>query len=321
MRDVAVLTVIARSSASAPRGPVKLLIALCGLLAIVESPAPAVAQRTDYRARAQQLGLESLPGRVPSYYSSGARERAAALQKMLQEAIAFFEERIGVAPDLALAVLSEADWATLRPLPYGIPWASSSPYVAVLPADLERSVIVRSLSDIREKASAGTLRAMTDAGLPVAQAAYRLNDLIGYHEVGHAVIDAHGLTQTQHWLNEMLATFAAYAFMRERHPELARAWDALMRFNVEAYRPEFRSLDLFEKRYDDMPQETYGWFQGMFHTRLAEVYANRGLEFLKDLRAAGLVAGAQYDTASELITRLEKISPGFQRWATLVQGQ
>jgi hypothetical protein len=206
-------------------------------------------------------------------------------------------------------------------MPYGIPWASSSPYVAVLPADLERSVIVLAFSNVREKASAGTLRAMEDAGLSLALAPYRLNDLIGYHEVGHVVIDAHGLTQTQHWLNEMLATFAAYAFMRERHPELARAWDALMRFNVEAYRPEFRSLDVFEKRYDEIPQETYGWFQGMFHTRLAEVYENRGLEFLKDLRGAGVVAGAKHDTASELIARLEKIIPGFQRWATLVEGQ
>lgn len=300
--------------------PMKSLVVLYSLLAIVASPATAVTQQADYRGRAQQLGLESLPGRVPSYYSSGARERAAALQKMLREAVAFFEARIGVAPDLALAVLNESDWARLRPLPYGIPWVSSAPYVAVLPADLERSVIVRGFSNVREKASAGTLRAMEDAGLPVAQAPYRLNDLIGYHEVGHVVIDAYGLSQTQRWFNEMLATFAAYAFMRERHPEVARGWDALMRFNVEAYPPEFRSLDVFEKRYDDMPQETYAWFQGMFHTRLAEVYEKRGLEFLKDLRAAGVVAGAKYDTASELIARLEKVVPGFKRWATLVEG-
>ncbi len=263
-------------------------IALGSLLTIMAARAPALTQQPDYVARVQQLALEVLPGRIPSYYSSGARERAAGLQKTLEEAAAFFEERIGVAPTLALAVLNEVDWAKLRPVPYGIPWVSPAPHVAVLPADLERSVIVRGFADVREKASAETLRAIENAGLPVAQAPYRLNDLIGYHEVGHVVIEAHRLTQTQHWLNEMLATFVAYTFMRERHPEVARTWDALMRFNVEAYRPEFRSLDVFERRYDDMPQETYAWFQGMFHTRLAEVYEKRGLEFLKDLRAAAL---------------------------------
>jgi hypothetical protein len=293
--------------------------ALFGFLAIMASSAAALAQRTDYLVRVQQLALEVLPGRVTTYYSAGARERAAELQKTLQEAAAFFEERIGAAPTFALAVLNEGDWAKFRPLPYGIPWVSSSPHVAVLPAVLERSVIVRGFTGVREKASAETLRAIENAGLPVAQAPYRLNDLIGYHEVGHVVIDAYGLTQTQRWFNEMLATFTAYAFMRERHPEVAREWDALMRFNVEVYRPEFRSLDMFQRRYDDMPQETYAWFQGMFHTRLAEVYEKRGLEFLKDLRAAGVVAGAKYDTASALIARLEGVVPGFERWAALVE--
>jgi hypothetical protein len=295
-------------------------IALCGLLALAGLPTKTVAQRVDYRARAQQLGLESLPGRIRSYHSSGGRERAAALQKMLNEAMTYFQERLGVAPDLALAVLNEADWTRLRSLPYGIPWVSSSPYLAVLPADLEQSVIVQGFSAARANVSAGTRRALEDAGLPLEQAPYLLNDLIGYHEVGHVVIDAHGLTQAQLWLNEMLATFAAYAFMRDRHPDVARRWDALMRFNVEAYRPQFRSLDTFEKHYDNMPQETYAWFQGMFHMRLAEVYESRGLEFLRDLQGAGIVAGAKQGTAAQLIARLEDVIPGFRRWARLLEG-
>jgi hypothetical protein len=92
-----------------------------------------------------------------------------------------------------------------------------------------------------------------------------------------------------------------------------------MRFNVEAYPPEFRSLEEFEKRYDNMPQETYAWFQGMFHMRLAELYKKRGVEFLNDLREAGIVAGIKYRTVSELMMRLEKAAPGFQRWATLLE--
>jgi hypothetical protein len=295
-------------------------IAFYALLALAGLPVRTLAQQSDYRARANQLGLESLPGRIPSYYSSGARERAAALQKMLSEATAYFQERLGMAPDLALAVLNEADWTRLRPLPYGVPWVSSSPYLAVLPGDLEHSVIVQGFSAARANVSAKTRRALEDAGLPLARAPYLLNDLIGYHEVGHVVIDAHGLSQTQLWFNELLATFAAYAFMRERHPDVARQWDALMRFNVEAYRPEFRSLQTFEKRYGNMPQDTYAWFQGMFHLRLADVYEKRDLEFLRDLQGAGIVAGAKYATAAELIARLEEASPGFRRWGRLLEG-
>lgn len=172
---------------------------ICGysLLALLaSSPAVMRAQQMTYLARAQQLGIDSLPGRVPTYYSSGARERAAALQKMLGEAHMYFTDRLGVTPEVALAVLSEPDWERLRALPYGVPWVSSSPHLAVLPADLERSVIGRGFAGVRESASAATRRALQDAGVPFDQVPYRLNDLIAYHEVGHIVVATHGLTQT-----------------------------------------------------------------------------------------------------------------------------
>ena len=239
--------------------------------------APVLAQQPDYVARVQQLALEVLPGRIPSYYSSGARERAAGLQRRSRRPPRFSKSD-SRRSDFALPCSTNSTGRSPAQDRYGIPWVSSSPHVAALPADLERSVIVRGFADVREKASAETLRAIENAGLPVAQAPYRLNDLIGYHEVGHVVIEAHGLTQTQHWLNEMLATFVAYAFMRERHPEVARTWDALMRFNVERTGRSSAGSSV-ERRYDDMPEETYAWFQGMFHTRLAEVYEKRGLEF------------------------------------------
>ena len=136
-----------------------------GLLALLASPTTALAQAPNYLARVQQLGLDSLAGRVPTYYSSGARERAVALQQMLDKALVYFNDRTGVAAKLAVAVLNEADWAHVRSLPYGIPWVSYSPYLAVLPAELERSVIVRGFADVRQRASPATRRALEDAGL------------------------------------------------------------------------------------------------------------------------------------------------------------
>ena len=57
----------------------------------------------------------------------------------------------------------------------------------------------------------------------------------------------------------------------------------------------------------------------MFHMRLAELYETRGIEFLNDLREAGIVEGMKYRTASELMMRLEKVAPGFQGWASLLE--
>ena len=300
-------------------------IVACSLLALPVVSGSPNAQPVTHLARVQQLGLQSLTGTVPTYYSPGAQARAESLQAMLNEAVVYFRARLNIEPQLALAVLNEAHWAAVRALPYGIPGVSSAPHIVFLPADLQRSVIVHWFSTARTRASAATRQALLEAGVPFETVPYRLNDFIGYHEVGHVVIEALGLSQTQGWFNEILATFAAYAFMRDHHPDYARAWDALMQFNVETRRPDFRSLNEFERQYakvdlGEMSLETFGWFQGMFHVRAAEVHSARGPAFLADLRSAGVTAGAKYETPAELLTRLEAIVPGFQRWAQVLEG-
>jgi hypothetical protein len=121
---------------------------------------------------------------------------------------------------------------------------------------------------------------------------------------------------------EMLATFVGYAFLRDRRPGEARVFDALMQHHIETVAPAFRDLDSFKARYfDDIPQETYGWYQAMFHQRVAAAHKVSGLKFLTMLRTAGLTADVKYATAADLLKRLEEISPGFERWARTVSGR
>ena len=142
-----------------------------------------------------------------------------------------------------------------------------------------------------------------------------MEDLIGFHEVGHVVIWEYGLRQTQRWFDEMLATFVAYAFLSDRHADEARVWDALMQRHIESLRPDFRDLDIFNARVDELPIETFGWYQAMVYQRAADVYKKAGLQFLPALPKAGLTADVKYATAADLLQRLEEISPGFERWA------
>ena len=277
-------------------------------------------EASTYLARVQALGLESLPGSVAAYYSPGARERAATLQNRLAEALTYCNERLGVRLTLALAVLNEAHWKQVRAAPYGVPGVRGAPYVAFLPSDLSRSVIVTGWRATSRRPAPVSERALETAGISIEEAPYRLNDLVGYHEVGHVVIWEYGLRQTQNWFDEMLATFVAYAFLSDRHPEEARVWDALMQRHVESIAPAFRDLDTFNARYDDIPLETFAWHQAMFHRRVAEVYQTSGLQFLTALRKTGLTADVKYATAADLLKRLEEICPGFERWAGTFAG-
>lgn len=139
-------------------------------------------------ARLQGLGLESLPGEVTAYYSAGARARAALLQKRLGDALTDYDDRLGVRPTFALAVLNEAHWKQVGDLPYGVPWVSRAPYVAFFPSDLTRTVIVMGWQAGAGRAAPVSAKGLEAAAVSIDEAPSRLNDLIGYHEVGHAVI-------------------------------------------------------------------------------------------------------------------------------------
>ena len=48
-----------------------------------------------------------------------------------------------------------------------------------------------------------------------------------------------------------------------------------------------RDLESFNARYpDDIPQQTYAWYQAMFHQRAADVHKVSGLKFLTMLRTS-----------------------------------
>jgi len=294
------------------------ILASCALSTLLLASAAQISQ-SDVRKRVLALHLDSLVGRVPTYYSPGAHERAASLQRAIDEEITFFISSLHMQPNLTLAVLSEADWAKIRATPYGEPWVSDAPHVVLLPADLQASVIVKGFASSGGRASGSTRAALEAAGVRFETAPYRLNDLIGYHEIGHVIVGDCGLEQTQRWFNEMLATYVAYAFMRERRPEDARAFDALMRLNAETLHPSFRSLNDFETHFQDIPGDNYGWYQAMFYSRVVAVYDREHLGFLDKLRRGGIVAGVQYQSPAHLLKRLEQISPGFERWANLMR--
>ena len=291
------------------------------LLAAVATSACTVDHTPDYLGHLRELELESKSGRVETYYSAGAEERAAKLQKIFEEALWYFEERLSVSPPVVLAVLNPMDWEFVSPTGYGAPWASQAAALVVMPANLDQSAIVQEYWLPRERLPRATLRALRNVGLTRETAPYRLNDLIAHHEIGHLILYALDLNQNQVWLDQMLATFVGYAFLRDRYPDIAREWDVLLELDVEALRPDFRSLDKFEWVNDNMTRHTYDWFQGMFHQRVIELYESRGLNVLSDLRSAGITNQKFYRNSAELLAELETILPGFQRWARLVEGR
>ena len=65
----------------------------------------------------KKLGLPSLNGRTPAYYSPGYRQQAEKLQSAIDDINTFFKERLNVQTNIVLAVLDSKGWTAVTGSP------------------------------------------------------------------------------------------------------------------------------------------------------------------------------------------------------------
>jgi hypothetical protein len=141
----------------------------------------------------------------------------------------------------------------------------------------------------------------------------RFVDIIGYHELGHALAGASGFATESHWLNELTATYFAYAFLRAEHPELATVFEELGAAKLDGYTPTHTTLANFDALYVGVGPSDYTWYQSLFLQEVTRIYEADGLAFLSRLEEV-FPAGATPAEADARLSQLEQVSPELRRW-------
>jgi hypothetical protein len=258
------------------------------------------------------LGLRVLPGEIPVHHTPGHEARAAEIQSLLETAARFFADSLGVNAPVSLALLDEAHWSHLTQIPYTFPFYAPGPGIIFLGATPE-GIVSAGLRAGAEHLPETRLERIRSAGFTVDSASRAAVDLIGLHELGHLYVPTYGIQPPGHWLNEFLATYFGYAFLRRERPELAEMWLGIIP-PPPGQRPVHTSLDDFDRMYFGVGPENYSWYQGMFAAQAGEVFAARGLGFLAGVRDA-FPAGSAPVSAGEALARLDRLHPGFTAWA------
>src|SRR5688500_9271838 len=190
---------------------------------------PLGAEATDLLARVRALRLASDSNRITVYFAPEHRERALRDRTLVEEAMAFYADSLAVSAPLTLAVLTREQWdraVTWRP--YGIPGVAGEPPVAFLPATDDNLAADDALA-LRADVSAAARQMIEGHGRSYEEGARRYVGLVGLHELGHTYTRAFGIRPSHLWLNELLATYMAQAFLAQRHPEPGTLWRGIRR--------------------------------------------------------------------------------------------
>ncbi len=164
------------------------------------------------------------------------------------------------------------------------------------------------------------LREIAGHRLTWDQANAQAGDLLSAHELGHAVIDAYGIVPGSHWLDEFLASYVWYAYISERRPQQLWLFDVIQAGNQLTRPQRFVSLTELDNNYrkiveSDPQTNNYGWYQGQLIERVRQIYPMRGLDFLKEIRAAFPPGETPQFGSDEALRRVARIDPTFGYWA------
>ena len=280
--------------------------------AVAAAPAPAPAPLLD---RLRAASLERLADSVlPTYYPAGAERRARQLEALVAEATVYLDGQLGVQAGVTLAVLDRERWnALITWQPYGVPGVAGRPPVAFMPLG-DDGVAAQDALAIEADVDPRVKEGLRRIGLSYAEASRRYVDLVALHELGHVYVSRLGIRPNSRWLNELLATYVAYAFMCERQPEAALLWGAMLDAYHGAARPPRPSLTDFDARYFGVGPRAYVLYQAQFQRLVRQVYDAHGLAVLQRLREAFATPSAEPHDPADVVRRLVPHFPGAQAW-------
>lgn len=269
--------------------------------------------------RVLRLNLASFQQPILTYYSQGEKARGEKIAADIAAMNMFFEKQLGIQAKVRLAVLNSNDWQrTEFNSPYGMPHVDGAEPVVFMPAQggIVFDVFMAGRKDIPAEQLTTFLKRHNTTFEAIAE---KQVERIAFHELGHVLTKTYGIDPRSRWFSEFLATYFGIAFT-----EQAADWKDLREFptSIPPKRPKHTTLTDFERLYDRV--DDYVWYQIMFGVRAAEVHSTMGLSFLKSVKESFPAKFENSVPAPPLspeaaLARLEKIEPGFQKWAEVFQ--
>ena len=269
--------------------------------------------------------------RIPLGGSSGMERRSHALRLYLADLHSSLETGLGrdLAP-VRLLVLSEADWRSASPYPYGFTFfrrLKDGSGVIFAPADYPANLlwVFKALLVKGEHKPKTSLEMFLDLTLG--------------HELGHAVADQIGLRTHVKWLDEFLATYLYLVALKNTMPEALEAaleWGRVLSgTNLECALADMallkpsgarsqkrrvakqadttvprHDLGAFEYPLVRLPLANQAWYQARFTLFAAELLEAHGFDFIK----AAIEVLPKAKGRGAIAKALVRLEPSFKAW-------
>ncbi|MCX6328519.1 MAG: hypothetical protein NTZ85_03245 [Bacteroidia bacterium] len=203
--------------------------------------------------------LQLIPGNVETYYSKGCETKAEYLQKLVQDAVIFFQNKLADTFDVKLLVLNKSDWKLLVGGPYILTDFAKDP------DRIEMGI--NELYKIK----------LEDNELLYGKKEAYYWDFISVHELGHYIGHRNNLFVLP-WMGEFFADYILIGFLSEKVPEWQFPYavsSALFKYLPLKY----KSLEDFDRNIKIDPVN-YSLYEGKLVDLANKIFEKRGWSFM-----------------------------------------
>ena len=207
--------------------------------------------------------LPMLPGKVITYYSEGHQKRADYLKALVEDAVGFFEMKLGDTIDIILIAMDKKDWKLMSTETYPFPSISNDP--------MRIEMGVPELFKIK---------------LPENKMLYNRNeafvwDFVSIHELGHYIsqrYDSKNQTKTiSLWSTEFFADYIQMGFLNEKIPNWQ--FPSFVKIVFKYLPLKYKSLEDYSKNMNIVNGLLY---QSKFQELAYKIFKKSGWNFMNE---------------------------------------
>lgn len=255
-----------------------------------------------------KIEKDSVIVRYPQGYEAMAEENLDRLSKMVE----YYKDELGVDFDFQLWLCDEANWPD-GGAPYGMP--SCDPQNNAVLVSVKGGCIVDATLPQLENMPEYAQELFEKAGVTPEEGVEIFPLLLGYHEIGHLLMNENGFDNATRWFNEFLASYHGLVYMAQFEPELAAIWEANAYISPysEGENPEITDLESMNagkiEPVTDEGVKNYDWMQKEFIKLCVAINDELGMSFIHSVKDS--IGSKNLGTQGEL----DAMGQVTQQWA------
>lgn len=162
-------------------------------------------------------------GSIVVRYPEGYQDMAEENLNRLNEMVEYYKKELAIDFDFQLWMCNEKNWPE-GGVPYGMPSCDQQNNAVLV--SVKGGCIVEATLPQLATAPQHALDLFEQAGVSPEEGLEVFPLLLGYHEIGHLLMNENGFHNATRWFNEFLASYHGLAYMARFEPDLAAIWEA-----------------------------------------------------------------------------------------------